>query len=1163
MAVLVFLCFLVVLAGRNVAHSQQAVDGLVANDDVAVIKIPESTFICTQGKAAIVSQGNIIRSVSWYLGNLAFQNKTLSAKIKKAKPAQRKKYQKQIKANDKTLKFTRKREKDCRRGKFKPDSSGGANTLSSLISIDSLNPPADAQGNHIYTNLPIGPTGIRYIGFVGSGFRAGQLLKVVYGSRILFIKCTVTDDTHFSIRLPQPITTDLAVSVQQQGPQGIVSSNAVVIHLKAGNIVGAIGDHVATLIQELPTVSSTLPQPLDYTLNAVMPIPDKFIRRQDVESGISHFSIEPLQGGAALPLDSTPLELSTDGQFVTKLEVRARVQRSSFTSTPVANSQFKLTYYPTTGAPIKPQNPGADVRALLQQAPFSVPSEILAIFPNGLTVEAIDMHGNRYTCDATHQQFGEIEVYHWTRASIAFAVHCVTAPVAPNSSTLPHLINAKIYFEVSRDPAMKLFVVMANNVAGKALNGNLALATGFGDLPFKSVALKVNGNFRAQYSWDSPVPRPITVSNGVTTLDINPPRTDNKLHLLNRLKQEVVELALHAPNPTGQAAAEMLIKYKGLAFTKGGRSTAGLQLFSYHENISTGSTGVTKGIPGASFAHLGTTTIRNYLTGKFNSFFNQVATGTCTISYSDFTINDNGTPSLTCDDTKERRYSCKDPYLASNLVSNAVAPLQYQGSCPGSGSFVVVPGSPTPSPIPLLEASMKSDGVAYGGMTSGTDIIPDTGILESASFSNDGVRELLMKAIARSLRREYLLLLNGRHISPLDVMQNTPQGLTLPIDISPFGEWSTNKFKLSEFSNPPSTAHYSAANNASLLPGDHVTYDPDDWQHYVRFVYRVVAGVNLTAHPYLRDMLRAAGMQAVFARPAWPQQYNAAGPQYQFGTESLIGLVPSTPGVGTAFGRAEAWIFTAAANAYSHYGDDAFRALMLPYFEYLTQNVLSAGQMWTGLILRSFNLSKLYPDAANYPACACQAVGSPTREAGYTAIALHSILKRVLEEVSPMATEMQNVLISLASTRLLKPFLSPSNSWHAMFRNGGALAAVSNPNQLYSSWAQVSPVCQNALLNSSPTAQGGCPGSAGPDAGESQLMVTVSDLELPNSAQWDELRLNLKNSLPDPNPNTPETTLTKLKRRGLYDIDRVYPAQMIALGYCEFLESNNLGHTCN
>lgn len=1121
----------------------------------AGLKYAEGTFICSGTTASVVgADGITLKPVSEYLTVLVKQSKGFNKKLKSKKIANSKKkgLEKKLKALSVKIKKTQKNQKSCAKGKGQGNKSALA---AGSLNIATTNPAPDAQGNISYTALTTNSNGMHFLGFVGSGFTSSQRVRVILGSRILWVKSWVDDPNNFRIKIPHPITATLQVSVHQTTPQGVVVSNTLVANLLSGNMVGGVGDEVATLIQELPSVSAGLPQPSDYVLNVVLPIPDKLIHRSQVEGGTSHFTVVPLTGGTAVPMDGVPVELSTDGAHLTKIELVARVPRVQTGNNPVPVSQFKVVYQPNAGAPVTPQSPGSDVRALLNSAPFAVHPSVLALFPNGINAIATDMYNNQYSCRLDQQQFGQIQIFKWTRHLVAFAVHCVTAPVAPNATTLPRLVNTKVYFEITRDAAMKMTVTIGNTLSGKALNNNNPLATGFQDLPIKSFAIRVSGSFGAMYSWAVPVAQPTVETNGFTTFNIVPVRQDGATNIIEGHKLKVAQLAIFQNTPTAQAAAEMAIENRGLAFTVGGPTSSGLLKYAYHKNPFTGMPGPTKGLAGSDFAHFGISALKSHLDSKYSSFASDVANGTCSnMIQSDQIVDDNGTPGLKCDDQRQRVYKCNIPYLGSDQIQNNVAPLQFQGTCPsscapgttcnGTGTWVVAAGAPSPVKIPTGDPWIKEHGVEYAGMTGGTYIVPAEGVLISAGFSNRAAKALFMTAISNAIRAEYLQQLNGRFTSPLDVI--TPSGY-LPLDIDPSGQWSNNKFALSEFASAPSNAHLVAAQNANLIPFDKMNYSPNDWQHWVRQWKDIIGSVHLTNHPLMNDLLRAHGYLAYFARPNLPQNGST------FQGQSLPGLASSTAGAGTSFGRAEAWIYSAAATAYSLYGDDSYRTLMLPYFEFLTNNVLAHSQMWHGLLLKAFNINKLY--TSTDPACKCQATGSPTREAGYSAIALHALLKSVFEGTgSTHEGQLRNVLINLSSAKLVKPFLSPNNGWFAMYVNGGAISPISAPNNLYTDWNQVDPICKNALTNS---AQCG----ASPDAGESRYMVAVGDLELPNPEQWTELRANLNNSKPDP-ASGPESVIAKIKRFGIYEMDYNRNELAITLGYCEYLESIGQGHTC-
>ncbi len=232
-------------------------------------------------------------------------------------------------------------------------------------------------------------------------------------------------------------------------------------------------------------------------------------------------------------------------------------------------------------------------------------------------------------------------------------------------------------------------------------------------------------------------------------------------------------------------------------------------------------------------------------------------------------------------------------------------------------------------------------GVAYGGMTGGSEIHISDGIESAESASTHGL--VAVRATHRmqtDRQRTALYDLDGEPTAVEEWVLNGPNGPYVPFEhyvlpnlalSDPFGVSSAPQFQIQYVEGTGREPAYYAT---------YMSYDPYDYQHFVRYTRSAKVLAWLSNDSLAKDDLR---MQAeTFHLSYHTYANNSGGGAQANGMKAAMDFVSAVPGVGLPFGRGEAWGFDCAAAAFSS-ADVAWRAKTRPWFEDLAE-LVSDGQ---------------------------------------------------------------------------------------------------------------------------------------------------------------------------------------------------------------------------
>lgn len=895
----------------------------------------------------------------------------------------------------------------------------------------------------------------------------------------------------------------------------------------------SVGDHVATLEHDTVTGLN------QFQADGSIPLPKGIITEAQIKAGISKLAIQ--NGSSNVQAQITGISKysndAVDGYDIVQLSWRATPQPGAtnafkvFLTNPVQNTAWPAT--------------NASAAAIVQAAPLSLHPAIRQLFQsNAIVAEAQDVFGHLYRCDMTQNEQGSAKIYSYGWSKIVIRVFCMTKPVTPvagSTGTLPHLMGVTAYYTLSAgDEALRLSITVDNSIAGAPLHNGQAVATAMKKLYFKNLKIKFQGQFNWTPAWETTIPQLATYNGVHTTLNLMPDRSDGTMNVIHERRRVALEGSLHTISSIGTTQGQAIAQYRGLTFPKRGQSTtnSALTLYSAH-NFYTARFGMT---PGAPWPHLdyNLSAFKSSLTGNYNKIYNYFKTGKCDVLNQ--TINYTNNVNI-C--TKATNRICNYPYLGSDTITPAIVPFVPHPQAPTDPNQCIADPNPPPAVVTPLSAPYPGPyGVAYGGMTGGSEIFMDGyGAETIATRSREGALQLLLHALSRNARNDQLTMLTGDPVSPLDALKTGPYGPYIPVQyFNSFQVYAggtnpcpgTTCDQLFNFTNAPMhQINYVQGQNLKPDYEDAVAHQAEDQQHLVRLNAPLIATAHILNHPMIIDWIMQVGYNSYFSYPNIPQYYSGSGQaNFQYGGNSLPAFHPGQPSVGSGAGRGFAHPMIALATATSM-ADTSFRTFIKPYHEYVARDVFYWTQMWHGLLNKGSNFNKLSPIGYCYT--------SVTRENAFLAIAASAIYHRLLETRSPThADEMKTALLALSGSRVHPFVLGLHPGWTAP-PVIVPLATQNLPNQIFTQISQIPAGCMTDVNNSGPT------------AGEDRLFIAIADIHQYNPAQWALLKASLHGKYPNPT-----TTLGKLQSISPYDMSN--GEDRMNLGLCQVMELVSPGY---
>jgi hypothetical protein len=542
-----------------------------------------------------------------------------------------------------------------------------------------------------------------------------------------------------------------------------------------------------------------------------------------------------------------------------------------------AVAQFDTLSFAVVQQPsLAPNAPGPHDLGDLQ-ATASLPASIQAILSNAsaLEIRTYDCFGNRYVC-RPFDGTGSHELMRHGRVSSELRIFQTLRPepfVGGASGTLPHSFGVHVY----------LSTYTGQEILGLGLrftNGHSGRDTTtdqdnpLDKLYFSKIELVVPSTMHLRQDLDDPFLGEGTVVGADKVLELVEPLPGGKLHVIRWLGQFHRRLWLFGPSGGNSVGA--YANGMGQAFCARGRDPV-----YGHEYWSWWNKGTSRYFPQKyqlpKLDHVGRQTLRNQLANTKNHLTTRLRDGS----------------------------SDGDYPIASGVLGW---------------------GHPY--------------GVSYGGMTSGEEIFCWDGVRTAAAASVDGLQ--MYRALHRmhSNRQPNVLYdVDGEPTSVERWLRGSGAGAYVPFYHyivpflggsypDPFGFAAAPRFQIN---------HVASAGLKPGYEGAHLSFDPHDWQHLIRYTRSAKVLAWLGNDSIAKDDLR---MQAEMFHLSYHRYQNDQyGGIHSSGLRSHKAVVQAHPQKGGPFGRGEAWGLDCAVAAYS-LADPEWRANKRPWLADILQMLL-------------------------------------------------------------------------------------------------------------------------------------------------------------------------------------------------------------------------------
>jgi hypothetical protein len=247
-------------------------------------------------------------------------------------------------------------------------------------------------------------------------------------------------------------------------------------------------------------------------------------------------------------------------------------------------------------------------------------------------------------------------------------------------------------------------------------------------------------------------------------------------------------------------------------------------------------------------------------------------------------------------------------------------------------------------------------GVAYGGMTSGSEIWFYDGFKTAQASSSEGYRSYELSHRMYCERQPQVLFnVDGEHTRLDQWLLHSSTTTWFPANFfqkllsnsnDPFGMNVSPAYQRN---------HVAAHNLEPAYETEIRAASPIDFQHYIRFLRSPMVLTYLGNDSLAKDDLR---MAAEIFRMSYHEYYiNSSGGTIPSLLRCDLDYVTVNPGKGMGFGRGEAWgtVSTVAAYAIS---DDAWRARYRPWFDQIA-DMLPIGQASCSGFIQSLVSNKI------------------------------------------------------------------------------------------------------------------------------------------------------------------------------------------------------------
>jgi len=598
------------------------------------------------------------------------------------------------------------------------------------------------------------------------------------------------------------------------------------------------------VVAELETASSTVDS---IVLRGTFPVPPGSFPRND---GRSPFVIEDYDGAQL----ETQTELVTrypdaaDGADVVEVLARVRFDPAVAPGSQVVYRVLQVPHDP----PVGPGAPGVED---LADHTKDVPASIRGLLadPDGITITATDVFGNRYACrplDGT----GEMRLERQGIAATQLRVYQTMLPepaVGGPSGTLPHLFGVHAY----------LTTLQGEELVGLDLrfhNGHSGLSNSTTDddpldtVYFERIEIELPDGFRVQQSFADPYLGSDYLNGAKRVRPVVAPMGDGTMHVMRWQGQFHRRLMISTDANTG--LARNYLDGNGQAFCRRGFAPGGHKLWSWWNP------GTARYFPQRflmpSLDHLGLASVRGSMASDYFWLNGHLQNGTSDGIY---------------------------PIASGVLGWGHPYGTAYGGMTSGAEIYLF-DGIET-----AASASVLGFRAYQATHRMHTDRMP------TAFYDADG---------SPSALEDWLVVVDG---GDGDYVPFNFYGRPdLPFGADAFGVHAAPSFQ---------AEHVQASSLQPGYEEEHLFYDPHDLQHYVRYTRSAKVLAWLGNDPLAKDdLLMQAENGALSYHPYANSPFGGA---QGTGMRASIDAVAANPGQGFGMGRGEGWIIDAMAAAYS------------------------------------------------------------------------------------------------------------------------------------------------------------------------------------------------------------------------------------------------------
>ncbi len=571
------------------------------------------------------------------------------------------------------------------------------------------------------------------------------------------------------------------------------------------------------------------------------------------------------------------------------VEVLGRVREPAGGNAGVTQNFYPVVFNPTPNTAGSPGTPGLED---LRQGPANLPNPVRDLLnnANGVILRAYDCFDNEYTC-RLFDGSGSFKLERYGPVMTQLRIYQTMEPtteVAGPMGTLPHFLGVHAYVSTMRDERIVGLDLRFNN-AQCGIDPAIDADDPLGKLYFRTIEVSLPDGWSLDQDVDDPFLGSPYSEGGRRIYPLVAPNPDASLHVMGWQSHFHRRLGLA---PTAVAGS----------------------LFAYHRQVGQGF--ATRGVDAAS---------------------------------------------------GEKYWSWWTPWTARYFPQNVTLPsLEHVGRANVRGTLaaeltelrdVLEQGTTTNGlyPVPLgVMGWAHAYGVTYGGMTSGAEIHISDGIRVAESAARTGYEAFKLIHRMHSARMPVALYKADGDMSSVEDWLISPPGGEPYVPWTHFGRPTLrNDDAMGLYLAPTFQVDYVASQGlAPPYEATLLSYDPHDYQHYIRYTRSPKVLVWLGNDALARDdlVMAAESFHFGFHRHR-NDQYSGWQGDGLYGVQQFV---EENPNWGLPYGRGEGWGLDAMSAAYA-VADPTWRAEKKSWFPLVARLVADGMSNCSGFIQAGYS----------------------------------------------------------------------------------------------------------------------------------------------------------------------------------------------------------------